>query len=78
MGLNVVFNQPGPAERALLEMGQPAIPKLSETLHHPNPQVRIYAAVCLGNIGGDSARSALSDAANGEQDINVRKSIKTP
>lgn len=65
-----------PAVRALLGMGQPAIPKLSETLYHPNPQVRIYAGICLGNIRGDAARSALSDATSGEQDINVLKSIK--
>lgn len=65
-----------PAVRALLGIGQPAIPKLAETLHHPNPQVRIYAAICLGNIGGDAARSALGEATTVEPNNNVRTSLK--
>ena len=65
-----------PAVRALMGLKELAIPKLAETLYHPDPDIRIYAALCLSNIGGEAARESLSYAFRGESDARVRFYIK--
>lgn len=57
-------------------LGQPAVPRLAKTLYNPDPQIRIYAAVCLGNIQGDAARQALINALPNEPDLDVQAEIK--
>lgn len=65
-----------PAVPALIGLGQPAVPRLAQKLYNPDPQIRIYAAVCLGNIQGDAARQALSDSLRNESDLDVQVEIK--
>jgi len=65
-----------PAVGALIVLGQPAVPKLVKTLSHPDPRLRLYAAVCLGSIQGDAARQALTDALPNEPDLDVQAEIK--
>jgi len=64
-----------PAVPALIGLGQPAVLRLAQTLYNPDPQIRIYAAVCLGNIQGDAARQALINALPNEPDVNVQAEI---
>jgi HEAT repeat protein len=61
---------------ALIVLGEPAVPKLVQTLTNPDPQIRIYAAVCLGNIQGRAARQALTEALSIEPDGDVQKEIR--
>jgi len=65
-----------PALLALMGLGKPAVPRLAKTLYNPDPQIRIYAAVGLGNIQGDAARQALINALPNEPDLNVQAEIK--
>jgi HEAT repeats len=65
-----------PAVRALLGMESLAVPKLSVALGDPNPEIRGYAALTLGLIGGNDAKEALIRAFKFEQDIKVRKWIQ--
>jgi hypothetical protein len=65
-----------PAVGALIVLGQPAVPKLAKTLYNPDPQIRIYATVCLGSIQGDAARQALINALPNEPDLDVQAEIK--
>lgn len=65
-----------PAIGALIALGQPAVPKLAQTLANPNPQIRIYACVCLGNIQGSAARQALTDALANEKNSDVQAAIE--
>jgi hypothetical protein len=65
-----------PAVGALIVLGQPAVPKLAQTLTHPDPKLRFYAAVCLGSIQGDAARQALINALPNEPDLDVQAEIK--
>ena len=65
-----------PAIGALIGLGEPAVPRLTETLANPNPQLRIYACVCLGNIQGSAARQALTGALAVELDSNVEVAIR--
>ena len=65
-----------PAVPALIGLGQPAVPRLVQILSHPDPQIRIYATVCLGNIQGGAARQGLTEALAHEPDLNVQKEMK--
>jgi hypothetical protein len=65
-----------PAIRALIRMGDIAVPQLSNALHDNETQIRHYAALCLGNIGGMKARKALTHALQTETDVMVRKEIE--
>lgn len=65
-----------PGVRALLGMGSLAVPKLSVALADPNPEIRGYAALTLGLIGGNDAKKALTQAFELEEDIKVRKWIQ--
>jgi HEAT repeat protein len=65
-----------PAVGALIVLGEPAVPKLVQTLTNPDPQIRIYAAVCLGNIQGRAARQALTEALSIEPDGDVQEEIR--
>jgi len=61
---------------ALIVLGEPAVPKLVQTLTNPDPQIRIYAAVCLGSIQGSAVRQALTNALANEPDSDVQTAMR--
>jgi HEAT repeat protein len=66
-----------PASMALIEIGAPAIPQLSEALlKDPNGYKRVKIALCLGRIGGSKARLALERALRSETEKDVRDRIE--
>ena len=66
-----------PAVGAVIEMGTIAIPKLAAALReNPDRYIRRYAIVCLGSIGGGSAKNALKQALPLESDRCNREFIE--
>ena len=62
-----------PAMQAVVEIGESAIPKLSDVLRqHQNPSMRMYAVHCISRIGGVSAVQALKDALPSESNHCVK------
>jgi epoxyqueuosine reductase len=53
-----------------------AVPALINALHDEEPLIRGHAAWALGRIGGESARQALCEGLNNENDEEVRKEIR--
>jgi epoxyqueuosine reductase len=53
-----------------------AVPHIARVLRGPNPMLRAHAAWAIGSIGGFSARRALKDAANLEDDPRVLDEIE--
>lgn len=62
-----------PTARALVRIGEPAVPKLTEALLESSTIVRASAAQALGDIGGDQATEALERALKTETDDGVRR-----
>jgi epoxyqueuosine reductase len=61
---------------ALGNRGDPAtVPALAGALGDAEPLVRMHAAWALGRIGGAAARTALEQARDTEQDLQVREEI---
>ena len=67
-----------PGADALILIGQPSVPKLSEALLRSNasPAERYYATVALGEIGGQQARESLSLALKVETDPTVKVTLE--
>ena len=66
-----------PAVQGLIQIGEPAIPKLAEVLlANPKTTCRGFAAFALGAIGGEQARDALERAHGTERDPDVMKEIE--
>lgn len=66
-----------PALRAVIEIGESAIPKLSDVLrHHPDWGMRMYAVYCISGIGGPAAVRALKEALPSESDACVKPFIQ--
>lgn len=66
-----------PALRAVMEIGESAIPKLSDTLrHHPDWKMRMDAVYCISGIGGPAAVRALKEALPSESDVCVKPFIE--
>lgn len=66
-----------PALHALIEIGEGAIPKLSDVLgHHPDWRMRMDAVYCISSIGGPSAVRALKEALPSESDTCVKPFIQ--
>ncbi|HTG14917.1 MAG TPA: HEAT repeat domain-containing protein, partial [Blastocatellia bacterium] len=61
---------------AVTNIGDPAIPKLTEALKTGRRSVRAYAATALGGIGGEQARQTLERAVATETDGLVVAWIK--
>lgn len=61
-----------PTNSALANIGEPALPKLIQALSHPNPAIRMEAAMVLFNINKDKARAALESVCRTEQDKQVK------
>ena len=65
------------ASFALIQIGAPAIPQLSEALLTDlNGYKRVKIALCLGRIGGPKARIALRRSLRREPEKDVRERIK--
>ena len=64
-----------PGADALIVIGQPSVPKLSEALLRSNasPAMRYYATVALGEIGGPRARDALNLALKVETERGIKR-----
>jgi hypothetical protein len=66
-----------PAVRGVITMGVIAVPKLSDALrHNGNRDIRLAAALCLKEIGGQGATDALKLALKSESDQCVRRFIE--
>lgn len=65
-----------PAYKAIIIIGPDAVAKLADTLHRGRPESRQYAALALGEIGGDEAKKALEDALQQEENKEVTTCIK--
>jgi HEAT repeat protein len=65
-----------PAARALVSIGQPAVPALVKALSHRRASVRANAALALGEIGGKQAFQALERASKTETNAEVRSYIQ--
>ena len=66
-----------PAIVGVREMGNAAIPKLIFALsQNPKPRIRMAAAYCLTDIGGEASMNALSQAQAGESNQCVANFIR--
>jgi len=66
-----------PAVHGVEAMGSVAVPKLSLAVqHHMNRNIRLAAALCLVDIGGQAAMEALRAALHSESDSCVRRFIE--
>ena len=65
-----------PALRAIIEIGRPAVGKLSKALLKERTSVRRNAALALGEIGGGQAKKALELALARESDYATKQIIK--
>jgi hypothetical protein len=61
---------------ALIEMGEPAVPAVTDILKVGGPQRRRLAAGVLGAVGGSAASVALTAARATETDAQVRNAIE--
>jgi HEAT repeat protein len=75
-GLTLYLERDG-APAALMELGEPAVPAVTDVLKIGGPARRRLAATVLGAIGGPTARGALNDALKRDPDANVKKAIQT-
>lgn len=66
-----------PAIWALVQIGDPAVPKLSDALlHDSNGYKRIQVIICLDQIGGPKSKAALKKALAAEKDKSMRSYIR--
>jgi HEAT repeat protein len=65
-----------PAFDALIQIGQSAVPQLSQAQRDPNGYKRSRIALCLGCIGGRKARAALERSSRTEREKDVRDYIR--
>ena len=65
-----------PVVSAVIDIGQPAVPKLIEALSHHKPSIRGEAVSALSRIGGEKAMKAIDTAATTETDEYVLAIIK--
>lgn len=66
-----------PAKWALIQIGTPAVPKLSDALlHDSNGYKRIQVIICLDQIGGPKAKAALKKALAAEKEKSMRSYIR--
>jgi HEAT repeat protein len=67
-----------PAVLALIDIGQPAIPKLEVVLNKdPEWSRRKFAAFCIASIGGTRARRSLATALPAEKDACVSEFLRS-
>jgi hypothetical protein len=62
------------ARRALVEMGEPAVPAVEGVAAHPDPVARWQAAWILGHAEGEEARAALEEFED-DPDWRVRNEV---
>jgi HEAT repeat protein len=61
-----------PAIKALIDIGNPAVPRLTQVLfEHEDPMMRECAARTLAHIGGKEVREILEQALNTEREAGV-------
>jgi hypothetical protein len=65
-----------PALKAVISIGEAAIPKLEKALAEGRPSIRGQSARALGAIGGSRSRQALTRASTTETDEEVKAYIQ--
>jgi HEAT repeat protein len=65
-----------PVVRALIKIGDAAVPEFSRALNEGTQSIRGFAALALGEIRGPEARRTLERALGTERDESVRASIR--
>ena len=65
-----------PVVRAIVEIGQPAVPKLIAALSHPKPTIRREAIAALDQIGGEEAAKAITQASLQETEEEVLEILR--
>lgn len=65
-----------PPRKALVRIGEPAVPRLVEALAHPNRRIRTEAAWVLYSIDRGRAKEAVEAAAEKETDDEIKQSFK--
>jgi len=65
-----------PAVRALIKIGNAAVPELSRALREGKASIKWHAAMALGSIGGSEAKRALERALEIEPDASMRELIR--
>lgn len=66
-----------PAKWALVQIGTPAVPKLSDALlHDSNGYKRIHVIICLSQMDRPEAKAALKKALKAEKDKDIRSYIR--
>lgn len=65
-----------PVLKAVVALGPAAVPKLTEALSNERPATRKFAALALGEIGGDEAKTSLQNALPAEKDKEVETTIR--
>lgn len=65
-----------PATRAIIQIGDQAIPALSRAIEDKTPLERYLAAVALAQIGGEKARAIVEKAARREKDKELASSFR--
>jgi hypothetical protein len=66
-----------PVYSALVDIGEPAVPKVIEALSHPKRAVRMEAAWVLFSINKDQAKTALELSCQSEKDEEVKQRFKS-
>ena len=69
-------NSHWPAVRALIKIGDAAVPELARALNEGTESIRGFAAQALGQIGGSEAKRALEGALKIERDESIRDAIR--
>jgi HEAT repeat protein len=69
-------NSHWPAVRALIKIGDAAVPELARALNEGTESIRGFAAQALGQIGGSEAKRALERALGIERHEGIREAIR--
>ena len=69
-------NSHWPAVRALIKIGDAAVPELARALNEGTASIKGRAASALGAIGGSEAKRALERALEKERDESIREAIR--
>jgi HEAT repeat protein len=69
-------NSHWPAVRALIKIGDAAVPELARALNEGTEWIRGFAAQALGQIGGSEAKRALERALGIERHEGIREAIR--
>lgn len=73
----IVLMNHRPVFSAVISIGRPAVPRLTQTLSEDDAAVRRDSVYALGEIGGSDAKKALEQALKKEADEDTQKAISS-